>query len=273
MATLEEFLRYGKFGGVVLGMTPSSVMIALGQPNGTSKKSNPLLLRYGNAELAFWKNSSNSSYELRQIVLKLASLGAIPEQVMFADFVSNEATESEFMEFVERINLEPVSIVEGPSEKRITFLSGVSVDITDGWVERISLSQGSRKETSDIRLSHDREPTVAQIKDMFDEAEAALTAGANRASFLLAWAALEASLRQAAHRHGGRGKIGVQPSILIRELVNIGVINPHEHAEIESLRQTRTALAHGLAPSGSPVPKLDFMKQLALVVISREPTR
>jgi hypothetical protein len=87
---------------------------------------------------------------------------------------------------------------------------------------------------------------------MFEEANRAVNSGAQRAALLLAWAGLEAALRRAALNAGRQGKIGVQPSILIRELFAAGRLTPSEHQTLEELRQIRTALAHGLPPVRFP---------------------
>jgi hypothetical protein len=42
MATLEDFLRTGRLGPVSLGMGPVDVMTALGDPDDTSEKINPI---------------------------------------------------------------------------------------------------------------------------------------------------------------------------------------------------------------------------------------
>jgi hypothetical protein len=68
----------------------------------------------------------------------------------------------------------------------------------------------------------------------------------------MAWAALEASLRRAALRQGRHGQVGVQPTILIRELLSAGVLSPEEGRLLEELRQLRTASVHGLAPVDFP---------------------
>jgi hypothetical protein len=62
------------------------------------------------------------------------------------------------------------------------------------------------------------------------------------AALLIAWAGLEASLRRAALQAGRQGKIGVQPSILIRELFAAGQLTPAEQRSLEEMRQLRTAV-------------------------------
>jgi hypothetical protein len=97
-------------------------------------------------------------------------------------------------------------------------------------------------------MPDEREPTLDQIREMFNEAERVSRIGMHRAALLIAWAGLEAALRRAALKAGVPGKIGLQPSILLRELFAAGQLTPDEHRILEELRQIRTAIAHGLAP-------------------------
>ena len=83
---------------------------------------------------------------------------------------------------------------------------------------------------------------------MRGEADKVLRAGAPRAALLIAWAGMEATLRRAALRAGRHGQVGVQPSVLIRELHSAGVLSPKEARLLEEVRQVRTSSAHGLAP-------------------------
>jgi hypothetical protein len=83
---------------------------------------------------------------------------------------------------------------------------------------------------------------------MIEESERALDFDFYRPALLMGWAALEASLRRVALEQGLEGKIGVQPTILIRELLSAGVLDMEERQFLEELRQTRTTTVHGLAP-------------------------
>src|SRR5260370_7848151 len=88
---------------------------------------------------------------------------------------------------------------------------------------------------------------------MLNEAERATSAGFLQAGLTLAWAGLEASLRRAALHAGLQGKkIGVQPTILIRELSAERILSQEESAFLEKTRQLRTGVAHGLA--AQPIP-------------------
>ena len=71
---------------------------------------------------------------------------------------------------------------------------------------------------------------------MLAEAGVPLNANAYRAALLLAWAALEAALRRTALRAGLQGRIGVQPSVLLRELFAAGKITEDEYQLLEHLR-------------------------------------
>src|SRR5262249_14228867 len=149
---------------------------------------------------------------------------------------------------MQRIGYLPVHIVEGPSGKRILFPSGVEALFTDGKLHSIRLAQRESKEPTSAPLSDEREPSTTQIREMLQEAEQAMQAGAHRAALLIGWAALEAVLRRVALASGRQGKIGVQPAILLRELLAAGRLTPSDHADLERVRQMRMFAAHGLAP-------------------------
>jgi hypothetical protein len=53
-------------------------------------------------------------------------------------------------------------------------------------------------------------------------------------------------IRPTALDAGYKGKVRVQPTVLIRELYAIGRLNRDEVQTLESARQQRTTIAHGL---------------------------
>jgi hypothetical protein len=83
---------------------------------------------------------------------------------------------------------------------------------------------------------------------MIQESEHALELNARRSALMIGWTALEASLRRVALWKGRHGQIGVQPTILIRELFSAGVLSPEDRRLLDELRQIRTVTVHGLAP-------------------------
>jgi hypothetical protein len=249
MATLEEFLRNGRLGPVVLGMTAPDVITAIGEPQGTSAKSNPLQLKYGSAELSFWKEKKDGRLFLREIVISYRpQFEPFPPILPFLDWNPRPPTKQVFKSFIYYIGYAPVNSVEGPSEGKMTFLSGVTALFTEEILDSLRLHQRRTKETTSTLLSNEREPTTEQILEMLEEAERAANSGAMRAGLLIAWSGLEAVLRRMALSAGKLGKIGVQPAILIRELVASEQLTSDERHTLENFRQLRTSLAHGLAP-------------------------
>src|SRR5207247_396533 len=95
----------------------------------------------------------------------------------------------------------------------------------------------------------EREPKVEQIAEMLHEAKMASRTGLYRSALTVAWAALEAVLRRLALRAGRHGRIGVQPSALLRELYSAHIITPEQFRLLEETRQLRTEVVHGLAPT------------------------
>lgn len=250
MATLEGFLRNGQLGPISLGMTPSDVMTALGEPHQTSSKSKPLLLKYGPIQLSFWRRPNHKIHQLREIALIYQPfVEPLPIALAFSDWTpSYPPTEPQFTAFLNEIDYSPVQRIDGAGGAQFVFLSGVTALFTEDVLDSIRLFQKQHKESNPTTLSDEREPTTGQVLDMLAEAERAMRLGAPRAALLMAWAGFEAALRRAALRAGREGKIGVQPAILIRELFAAGKLTPEARNSIEGLRQLRTVLAHGLAP-------------------------
>lgn len=248
MATLAQFLRTGSLGPVVLGMDPFAVVEQIGDPEQVSQKKNPLTLKYGSLKLVFWRHGRKS--QLRDITLNfLPEFKPLPSQVALTDFnPRGRPTEEHFRDFIHESSYPPVHLTERESARQMIFLSGVVVDFADGLLNSIRITQKEKKESTQAPLSDVREPSLQQILDMIEESERALEFDARRSALVIGWAALEASLRRVALWKGRHGEIGVQPTILIRELFSAGVLSREDRQFLEELRQTRTAAVHGLAP-------------------------
>jgi hypothetical protein len=248
MGKLAEFLKNGSIGPIVLGMSPFDIVELLGDPEQESQKKNPLTFKYGPLQLVFWKHSGQGKSQLRDIVLAFApEFGPLPPPVTLDDF-EGPATEKWFRNFMLQHRVLPVHESEGG--RQLTFLSGVVALFSGRMLDTLRNTQKEKKETAPATLSDMREPSRAQILEMIDEADRVLQAGAPRAALMMAWAGMEAALRRAALRQGRHGQIGVQPSVLIRELLSANVLQPPEARILEEIRQLRTASAHGLAPTG-----------------------
>jgi hypothetical protein len=248
MGKLAEFLKTGSLGPVVLGMNPFEVVEHLDEPEQESQKKNPLTLKYGSLQLVFWKHGGQPKSQLREIVLSFQpEFEPLPDPVALDDF-QGPATDTHFSEFLRQYRCMPVHMVEGESERQLIFLSGVVALFANGMLDTIRFAQKEKKETAAGPLSDMREPSRDQIVGMITEADLALRAGALRSALMIAWSGLEATLRRTALRAGRRGQVGVQPSVLIRELLSAQVLQPNEARILEELRQLRTASAHGLAP-------------------------
>jgi hypothetical protein len=248
MATLAQFLKTGSLGPLVLGMDPVDVTELIGDPDEESRKRNPLTLKYGALQLTFWKHGPKS--QLRDMALFfLPVYEHLPNVIDLEDFTPHgKPTERFFRNFLHEIRYLPVHLTEQESGRDLVFLSGVVVDFMDGFLNSIRITQKDKKETAEGLLSDVREPSRHQIVEMLEESERVLQANARRSALVIAWAALEASLRRAALRRGRHGQIGVQSTILIRELLSAGMLSPDECRLLEELRQLRTVSVHGLAP-------------------------
>lgn len=248
MTTLSDFLRTGRLGPVSLGMGPVEVMTALGDPDDTSEKLNPLILKYGPVQLVFLGKPKQRKQDLREIaILYSPKFTKMPKTLRFSDWnPSSPPTEEQFSRFLDTIEYHPVHEVSGESGTQLIFMSGVVALFVAKSLHSIRLTQRETKEESPMTVSDEREPSVAQIRDMLAEADRALEANAPRAALMTAWAGLEAALRRAALRVGGQGRIGVTPVVLLRELFSANELAKDEYLVLENIRQLRTSAAHGL---------------------------
>lgn len=249
MTTLKEFLDTGHLGPLALGITPRDAIGLLGTADYRSEKANPLELLYGGLRLVFLRTHgpAEQGRQLREIAVSyLPSVKPLPEPVRFSDFTPRRTpTRIEFDAYLRRIGVQPLNTT---ADSRYAFLSGVTASFKEMHLDAIRLSERQRDERPVLALTDDREPTTEQIFAMLDEAERTLGLGLNQAAVLVAWAGLEAALRQAARRLGMPARIGIQPVTLTRQLLGAQKISIAQHQKLERFRQIRTAAAHGLAP-------------------------
>ena len=270
MATLEEFMRTGQLGAVILGASPTDVMTALGDPDDISKKTNPLILKYGCVQLTFWKAPKERTPQLREIVLAFQPFEPPPEFIEITDWNPHEPpSERDFRSFIERLDYPAAHVVEGVSEKAFLFPSGVSALVSEGKLHSVRRQDKEDKATPPAPVTEEREATLDQIHGMLIEAEYVAGAGAVRSALLIAWAALEATLRRFALREGRQGKVGVQPLILLREMFASGQLNAENHRMLEMLRQQRMAAAHGLAATDLDSKSVDKLLEITFGMLER----
>jgi hypothetical protein len=173
----------------------------------------------------------------------------VPEPVAFTDVRYDESTtECEFRSFLHKLHYLPVHLIDENSGHHLMLPSGVVVTFSDEKLHSLKVTQQRTKEKTSAPLSDEREPSKSQIDEMLQEAVSLAAAGAVRAGFVMAWSGLEAVLRQVAMRRGLQARIGVQPTIIMRELYSARILNPEEMAVLEEARQVRTGIVHGLAP-------------------------
>ena len=207
---------------------------------------------YGSLQLVFWRQDRKP--QLRDIAINfLPKFEPLPSTISLDDFKpATQPTEEYFLKFINDVNCRPAYSSKQGRDIQLTFPSGVVADFCDGLLGTIRITQRERKETTPGPLSDLREPTSEQIRDMIVESRAALKVAGERSAFVMAWAAVEAALRRAALRRGLRGQIGVQPTILISELISARVLSSKEAVLLEEARQLRNTAVHGLSPVAFP---------------------
>lgn len=268
--SLAHFLRTGVLGDVALGMNPVEVESLLGAPQQRSHKLNPLIFKYGGVELTFHSTTKLLPPQLVRIAIALAA-----EHVLtLADWPSGGLTSSQFREYLTNIGIAPVYEPARWPPKELMLPSGVRVGFVDGAPAVFDLSRRTTEAQPAVPLTDDREPSAAQIRDMLAQASRALDAGLPPAALVLAWAALEATLRRTSLALGLKGRVGVSVSALVRELVAAEVLSAADAAFIENTRQARTSIVHGLVrvdqPADSVVKVIDFVRRVLDAAEKRE---
>lgn len=260
--TLEGFLRTGQMGPISLGMTPGEVETILGEPQARSAKLNPLLLKYDGVELVFWTQNGPLGSNLRQITVNLSE--PLPDALRPTDLTIGPAiTEDAFGKFLMTRNLAPVRVIRGESEQHVIMPSGVRVSFANRKLRRIEFSGRQSDDNRALPLTDDREPSIDQIRSYLGDARRAARSGLESAAVVLAWAALEASLRRAAIASGLKGRIGVQPTALVRQLAAHKLLDTETVHFLEVTRQLRTELVHGLRPKKIPAGITDRIADIA----------
>jgi hypothetical protein len=251
MPTLEQFLKTGRIGPIRLGMGPMEVKSLIGEPTDWSTSSTPLLFIYGPLQLTFWKKRSERELQLQEIALKFQpTLKGLPNAVMPSDWkIQRRATIKSFRSFLKKIDYSADPETNGSSSRQVVLPSGVRATFAEGMLQSLRAGLRQAPEKQNIALKMDGEPSAVQIRSMLDEAAQVAEAGSRRAALVIAWAGLEAVLRRLALQAGLQGRVGVQPIVLLRELLLAGGITPEDFEFINKLRLTRTSVAHGLAPT------------------------
>jgi hypothetical protein len=168
----------------------------------------------------------------------------------------------DFILFLAKIDVRPEEVLRGERQASIVLPSGLIASFSDDQLRALVLSKRERDENRQPTLTDEREPSVQQIRYQLQEALGALKHGLGSAAMLLAWAALEAALRRKALHAGYKGRVRVQPTVLIRELYALRIINSEQVQVLESARQKRTIIAHGL--TSAPVEPHDVLQIIEL---------
>jgi hypothetical protein len=245
-------------------------MTSCGDPDDVSRKSNPLLMRYGRIQLTFIRNKSEDAPGLQDILVSTKShdeYSNLPESLQLEDFsLLSPPTKSAFLQFVAGIDCPPLFKEKG----QLHFASGVVAAFEEDLLTSLRLSKKEVTERPPSLPLDEREPTAAQIFAMLDEATRASNAHANNAALLIAWAALEAALRINARLRGIDGRSAAVPQSLIRELTNQEFLSLSELHFLEETRQRRTATAHGLSVAPPSPALLQRLIELIKEVLERD---
>jgi hypothetical protein len=166
--------------------------------------------------------------------------------------VNSETTLPEFERLLRDFGLRAERVVKGPDEAYLVMPSGVRILFSGGRLIGIYLSRRDRESNRAPALTDEREPSIAEMRSTLEEARRAFAHGFISAGLVLAWGALEASMRRLAVHEGLKGKIGTQPTLLMRELTASQRLAPNDLEFLELARQLRTSIVHGAGPASVP---------------------
>jgi hypothetical protein len=113
---------------------------------------------------------------------------------------------------------------------------------------------------------------VGEILSLTEEASRTFAVGALRASFLVAWAAVEAAMREAARQEG----IAIDrevPRFLLQTLYTNGIISREDYDQVEHCFRVRNALVHGFAPPKLEAADVEFLLNFAGRLLRPEPVQ
>jgi hypothetical protein len=111
---------------------------------------------------------------------------------------------------------------------------------------------------------------VGEIQSLADEASRALAAGLIRASFVIAWSAVEAAMREAAQREGIQMDRET-PSFILKSIYSNGTISREDYGSVGKCFHVRNALVHGFAPPAFEAADVEFLVSFARRILSPEP--
>ena len=119
-------------------------------------------------------------------------------------------------------------------------------------------------ETSVEKVADDAaEPSMDQILEMLDRAEAISGTGDLQGAYVHAWAGLEAAMRRVKNEVNLYGRIA--PNELMRVLYSNGILAPDEFNTLKQSYAIRTQVVHGLIPA-----KIDLVPLYRVTAIARK---
>lgn len=244
---LLRFLSTGQLGPLALGIGPLEAQALLGQPTDQSTKQNPLVLRYDALDLTFTRDKPGPLRLVQIVIAADDPARTLPVGLGGGSSgIDRPTTVEQFRLLLRDANLTPDHV---PASDDGYFLmpSGVRASFRGGKLNRLTLSQREREQNRAPFLSDAREPSEEEIHRMLEEARIAARHGLSSAALVLAWSGLEATMRRVANQEGLTGRIGAQPTVLLRELYSRHRLGSPDVEFLEHARQLRTSVVHGLS--------------------------
>jgi uncharacterized protein YutE (UPF0331/DUF86 family) len=112
----------------------------------------------------------------------------------------------------------------------------------------------------------DGEPSLEYVESLLAEAQRLLDFGTPRAAFLVAWSAIESSMRTAARREDLDIEEGV-PRFVLKTLYSNGVISYEDYERVRLCLDKRNRLVHGLPVDHLEPDNVRFMIDFARQIL------
>jgi hypothetical protein len=252
--SLGSFLETGKLGEVGLGSGLNDVLALLGDPDDQSKKSNPLVLRYGLFGFSFVRRPGEKWLFLSEISFVLSE--TTDESAIVTKCDQIERVQAELLEhvtlalfdrFVSSLDLSVSRELVGHNVV-LVFPSGIRVTFSHAQLARLDLAWKEVVTRPAVHPGGD-EPSTRQIIEMLREAEQLTQRDHARAALITSWAGLEAALRRKAIMAGFNISHIKSPVLLARQLNSTNNITDKQLAVIDRTWPLRTKLVHGFVSS------------------------
>ncbi len=158
MSTLKQFLLTGRLDDLVCGDDEATLLERLGEADRKSVSSNPIILVYGDLELAFFKPKSEANARLKMIEIHVDRGDGLPRQLTIEGWwPTGEETVDEFRDWL-TVNEIPIHrTVQSPPQIYLVLTSGARVTFHDNQLVGFSWTARGKTQSKQLAISVSRD--------------------------------------------------------------------------------------------------------------------